>query len=455
MDRSPSTASPPSRPLRRPDPAEPAARAERVVPGADACGASSAAAPATSPTTSPRSAASRSSSPRSARRRRLPGAAALVGRDDRARARRSPTAFTAQAFIITDLDNNQITAFHPGAMQCGARDRRCRRAATCASRSSRPTAAARCSTTRAQLAAAGDPVHLRSGPGPADVRRRRAARRSSSGATWVAVNDYEAQMLAERTGRSIEAMSRSHLRGIVVTLGAHGCELWQQGEKTIVPGVAATEVVDPTGCGDAFRGAMLYGLERGWPLVDCAAPRQPPGRAQDRQPRRPESCAGSHVCRQPDRRPLKFTKSTPKSAAWTFVRQACSRSRSRSRSSSLRSSPGRPAAGGTARSSSPPTQRLQKSDKGRLFSQQQTAQARQQIEPAQGRGSNRIQQSAAEAQVAQAPRRPAPKRRSAPTPSARRRRRRSRMMPRRGSRARLRRHPDPSRDIKKPGRSRA
>jgi adenosine kinase len=89
-------------------------------------------------------------------------------------------------------------------------------------------------------------------------------------ATWVAVNDYEAQMLAERTGRSIEAMSRSHLRGVVVTLGAHGCEVWQQGEKTIVPSVAATEVVDPTGCGDAFRSAMLFGLERGWPLVDCA-----------------------------------------------------------------------------------------------------------------------------------------------------------------------------------------
>jgi adenosine kinase len=89
-------------------------------------------------------------------------------------------------------------------------------------------------------------------------------------ATWVAVNDYEAQMLAERTGRSIEAMSRSHLRGVVVTLGAQGCEVWQQGDKTIVPGVAATEVVDPTGCGDAFRSAMLFGLERGWSLVDCA-----------------------------------------------------------------------------------------------------------------------------------------------------------------------------------------
>jgi len=65
-------------------------------------------------------------------------------------------------------------------------------------------------------------------------------------------------------------MSRSHLRGIVVTLGAQGCELWQQGKKTAIAGVAASEVVDPTGCGDAFRSALLFGLERGWSLADCA-----------------------------------------------------------------------------------------------------------------------------------------------------------------------------------------
>ena len=77
-------------------------------------------------------------------------------------------------------------------------------------------------------------------------------------------------MLAERTGMTIEAMSRSHLRGIVVTLGADGCELWQNGERLGVPGVAAASVLDPTGCGDAFRAALLYGLERGWSLERCA-----------------------------------------------------------------------------------------------------------------------------------------------------------------------------------------
>ena len=78
-------------------------------------------------------------------------------------------------------------------------------------------------------------------------------------------------MLCERTGTTLEALSRSHLHGVVVTLGAEGCDVWQQGERTHVPGVQASEVVDPTGCGDALRGALLFGLEQGWPLERCAA----------------------------------------------------------------------------------------------------------------------------------------------------------------------------------------
>jgi adenosine kinase len=177
-------------------------------------------------------------------------------------------SLTAQAFIITDLDNNQITAFHPGAMQAAHETpvptRADLRLAIIA-----PDGRTAMLEHAQQLAAAKIPFIFDPGQGlpmfdgaelSAFVER----------ASWVAVNDYEAQMLADRTGQSIEAMSRSHLRGIVVTLGAHGCELWQQGVKTTIPGVAATEVVDPTGCGDAFRAAMLYGLEKGWPLADCA-----------------------------------------------------------------------------------------------------------------------------------------------------------------------------------------
>jgi adenosine kinase len=177
-------------------------------------------------------------------------------------------AFTAQAFIITDQDNNQITAFHPGAMQWA------HETAVPASADVRiaivaPDGRDAMLDHARQLAAAGVPFIFDPGQG-LPMFDGEELRAFVDQARWVAVNDYEAQMLAERTGRSIEAMSRSHLRGIVVTLGAQGCEVWQQGERTVVPGVVASEVVDPTGCGDAFRAAMLFGLERDWPLVDCA-----------------------------------------------------------------------------------------------------------------------------------------------------------------------------------------
>ena len=177
-------------------------------------------------------------------------------------------AFTAQAFIITDRDNNQITAFHPGAMQWAHETAVPARADIRIAIIAPDGRSAMLDHAR-QLAAAGVPFIFDPGQG-LPMFDGAELRAFVDGASWVAVNDYEAQMLAERTGRSIEAMSRSHLRGVVVTLGAQGCEVWQQGEKTVVPGVAATEIVDPTGCGDAFRSAMLFGLERDWPLVDCA-----------------------------------------------------------------------------------------------------------------------------------------------------------------------------------------
>jgi len=177
-------------------------------------------------------------------------------------------SFTAQAFIITDLDNNQITAFHPGAMQAAHETpipaRTDLRLAIIA-----PDGRDAMLEHSRQLADAGVPFIFDPGQG-LPMFDGAELRAFVDRASWVAVNDYEAQMLAERTGRSIEAMSRSHLRGVVVTLGAHGCEIWQQGERTTIPGVAASEVVDPTGCGDAFRAAMLYGLERDWSLADCA-----------------------------------------------------------------------------------------------------------------------------------------------------------------------------------------
>jgi adenosine kinase len=86
-------------------------------------------------------------------------------------------------------------------------------------------------------------------------------------ASWVAVNDYEGKMLCDRTGQTLESLSRSHLKGVIVTLGAQGCDLWQDGVRQHIPGVAAREVLDPTGCGDAFRAALLFGIENGWDLA--------------------------------------------------------------------------------------------------------------------------------------------------------------------------------------------
>ena len=89
-------------------------------------------------------------------------------------------------------------------------------------------------------------------------------------ASWVTVNDYEARMLCERTGETLASLSRSHLRGIVVTLGAEGCDVWQPANAAACARRRGEpRCVDPTGCGDAFRGALLYGLERDWPLERC------------------------------------------------------------------------------------------------------------------------------------------------------------------------------------------
>ncbi len=177
-------------------------------------------------------------------------------------------SYTAQAMIITDTDNNQITAFHPGAMQQAhlidvpARD-------DLALAIVAPDGREAMLRHAAQLHERGIPFVFDPGQG-LPMFDGEALRGFIEQATWVAVNDYEARMLCERTGQSLEQLSRRpHLKGVIVTLGAQGCELWVQGERTLVPGVEAEQVVDPTGCGDAFRGGLLYGLERGWPLARC------------------------------------------------------------------------------------------------------------------------------------------------------------------------------------------
>ncbi len=177
-------------------------------------------------------------------------------------------AFTAQAFIMTDADNNQITSFHPGAMQ-SAHETDIPRRADIALAIIAPDGRDAMLQHARQLGEASIPFVFDPGQG-LPMFDGPELRRFVDQASWLAVNDYEGRMLCERTGMSLETMSRSSLRGIVVTLGAEGCDVWEQGHKTHVAGVPAEAIVDPTGCGDAFRAALLYGLERGWPLARCA-----------------------------------------------------------------------------------------------------------------------------------------------------------------------------------------
>ena len=178
-------------------------------------------------------------------------------------------SYTAQGMCITDADNNQIWAFHPGAMSMAhlteVPAREDLKVGIIA-----PDGRDAMLLHAQQMHAAGIPFVFDPGQG-LPMFDGSELRAFVEQATWVTVNDYEARMLCERMGTDIEALSRSHLKGVIVTLADQGCEVWQDGQRTLVPGVKATDVLDPTGCGDAFRGGLLYGLERGWDLPRCAA----------------------------------------------------------------------------------------------------------------------------------------------------------------------------------------
>lgn len=177
--------------------------------------------------------------------------------------------YTAQAMIMTDRDNNQITAFHPGAMMQAHQTRIEARPDVRLGIIS-PDGRDAMLEHAAQFKAAGIPFVFDPGQGLPMFDGADLARFVDQ-ATWVTVNDYEGKMLCDRTGWTPAEISRRVQGGLVITLGAEGSEVWVAGQRTHVPPVQAQAVVDPTGCGDAWRGALLFGLEQGWDLVRCAA----------------------------------------------------------------------------------------------------------------------------------------------------------------------------------------
>jgi adenosine kinase len=182
--------------------------------------------------------------------------------------RKVTDTYTAQAMIMTDLDNNQITAFHPGAMM-QAHVTRIEARPDIKLGIISPDGRDAMLQHAEQFKAADIPFVFDPGQGLPMFDGKELANFIDQ-STWVTVNDYEGKMLSDRTGLDSAAISR-RVQGLVVTLGGEGCEVWIDGEKTLVPSVKANAVVDPTGCGDAWRGALLFGLEQGWSLARCAA----------------------------------------------------------------------------------------------------------------------------------------------------------------------------------------
>jgi adenosine kinase len=180
--------------------------------------------------------------------------------------KRVPDTYTAQAFITTDLDDNQITAFHPGAMQHSG-ELAVPRDAGVALGLVGPDSRDGMLRHAAQFAEAGTPFIFDVGQG-LPMFGGEELEVFLDQASWVIVNDYEGQLVQERTGLTPEAIA-ARCRAYVVTGGAEGSRIYADGGVTVIPPVRAERVVDPTGCGDAYRAGFIFGLTRGfdWPTT--------------------------------------------------------------------------------------------------------------------------------------------------------------------------------------------
>ncbi len=172
-------------------------------------------------------------------------------------------AFTAQAYITTDLDNNQITAFHPGAMNYSHLNQVDRMIAGGGVKLGivSPDGRQGMLEHAEQFAAAGVPFMFDPGQG-LPMFGGAELRGFVERADWVAVNDYEASLLSERTGWALGEIA-ARVRALIVTRGEHGSWIFADGRRHEIPIAKAARVADPTGCGDAYRAGVLCGIARG------------------------------------------------------------------------------------------------------------------------------------------------------------------------------------------------
>src|SRR6056300_2056429 len=169
--------------------------------------------------------------------------------------------FTAQAFITTDQDDNQITAFHPGAMNHAHINKVSDHAGITLGIVS-PDGRQGMIEHAEQFAAAGIPFIFDPGQGMpmfdgADLTR------FAEQASYCAFNDYEAKLMEERTGKTMEQLAEM-VEAVIVTRGGEGSYIYTQGQRLEIPVAKPDALVDPTGCGDAYRGGLLFGLMKGY-----------------------------------------------------------------------------------------------------------------------------------------------------------------------------------------------
>jgi adenosine kinase len=175
--------------------------------------------------------------------------------------KRIPGQFTAQAFITTDLDDNQITAFHPGAMN-HSHENHVTRALGATLAIIGPDGKEGMLQHARECAAEGVAFMFDPGQG-LPLFSADELGQFVKFADYVAVNDYEGKLLEERTGRKLEELARE-VTALVYTMGAKGSLIFAGGQRHEIPCVEAQAVVDPTGCGDAYRAGLLYGISHGW-----------------------------------------------------------------------------------------------------------------------------------------------------------------------------------------------
>jgi adenosine kinase len=175
--------------------------------------------------------------------------------------RRTPGQFTAQAFITTDLDDNQITAFHPGAMN-HSHENHVGRQLQAELAIIAPDGKEGMLQHARECAGLGVPFLFDPGQGLPMFSGEEIAEFLRE-ADYVAVNDYEGKLLEEKTGKPLAELARG-VEALVYTMGAKGSVILAGGQRHEIPCVEASDVVDPTGCGDAYRAGLLYGIARGW-----------------------------------------------------------------------------------------------------------------------------------------------------------------------------------------------